>query len=98
MSILKSIDEKGTACARYTFSYPSVNGLGHLIHTYVCDGDPVIPTFRGEPERIENVDDIDIFTKKLRNALDTNNKISLYVRYVALATLRSENRLVNKNV
>ena len=33
MSILKSIDAEGTDCCRYTFSYPSKGGLGHLIHT-----------------------------------------------------------------
>lgn len=98
MSILKSIDENGSACARYGFDYPSVNGLGHFIHTYVCDGNPMIPTFQGEPERVAMLDDIDEFTDKLWNALDSNNKISLYVRYVDLDTLNTENRLVNKNV
>lgn len=98
MSILKSVDENGSACARYGFDYPSVNGLGHFIHTYVCDGNPVIPTFRGEPERVAMLDDIDEFTEKLWNALDSNNRISLYVRYVDLETLNTENRLVNKNV
>ncbi len=96
MSILKSIDAEGTDCARYGFSYPSVAGLGHFIHTYVCDGNP-IPTFQGEPERVEILDDIDEFTNKLWNALDENNKISLYVRYVDLATGECENRLINKN-
>ena len=52
MSILKSIDAEGSDCARYEFSYPSKAGLGHFIHTYVTDGNP-IPTFQGEPERIE---------------------------------------------
>ena len=96
MSILKSIDADGSDCARYTFDYPSVAGLGHFIHTYVCDGNP-IPTFQGEPERVAIDNDIDAFTDKLWNALDANNKISLYVRYVDLATGEAENRLVNKN-
>lgn len=96
MSILKSADEKGTACNRYTFSYPSLPGLGHFIHTYVCDGNP-IPTFQGEPERVAIPNDIDTFTNSLWNALDKDNKISLYVRYTDLATGESENRLINKN-
>ncbi len=62
MSILKSVDEKGSACARYTFSYPAIPGLGHFIHTYNCDGNP-IPTFTGEPERVEVADDIGAYTK-----------------------------------
>lgn len=96
MSILKSIDEDGSDCARYMFAYPSKAGLGHFIHTYVCDGNP-IPTFQGEPERVAIDDDIDVFTNKLWNALDSDNKISLYVRYVDLETLKEENRMINKN-
>ena len=96
MSILKSIDAKGSDCARYSFSYPSKAGLGHFIHTYVCDGNP-IPTFQGEPERVEIDSDIDAFTNKLWNALDNDNKISLYVRYVDLASGEYDERLINKN-
>ncbi len=96
MSILKSIDEVGSACARYHFEYPSVAGLGHFIHTYVCDGNP-IPTFQGEPERVAMCDDIDAFSDKLWNALDSENKISLYVRYTDLETGEYESRMINKN-
>ncbi|MBQ8003923.1 MAG: inosine monophosphate cyclohydrolase, partial [Oscillospiraceae bacterium] len=96
MSILKSIDEKGSACARFTYDYPSVSGLGHFIHTYVCDGNP-IPTFQGEPERVAIPDDIDEFTNALWNALDAENKISLYVRYTDLESGEAENRMINKN-
>ena len=96
MSILKSADEKGSACNRYFYEYAPLNGLGHFIHTYVCDGNP-IPTFQGEPERVATLDDIDAFTTKLWNALDENNKISLYVRYIDLETKTIENRLINKN-
>ena len=96
MSILKSADAEGTACNRYTFSYPSIAGLGHFIHTYVCDGNP-IPTFQGEPERVAIPNDIDEFTSKIWNNLDADNKISLYVRYIDLKTLETEDRLINKN-
>ena len=96
MSILKSLDEQGSDCARYTFAYPSQAGLGHFIHTYVTDGNP-IPTFQGEPERVEMADDIDAFTDEIWNALDTENRISLYVNYTDLASGKSETRLVNKN-
>ena len=96
MSILKSADAEGTACNRYTFSYASLPGIGHFIHTYICDGNP-IPTFCGEPERITIPDDIDEFTATLWNALDENNKISLYVRYTDLITGEETNKLINKN-
>ena len=96
MSILKSADEKGSACNRYTFEYEPLNGLGHFIHTYVTDGNP-IPTFQGEPERVKIPNDIDEFTNTLWNALNENNKISLYVRYIDLETGKEDNRLINKN-
>jgi len=97
MSILKSADALGTACNRYTFSYPSLAGLGHFIHTYVCDGNP-IPTFQGEPERVAIPNDIDEFASTIWDSLDSDNKISLYVRYVDLSTLKYEDRLINKNI
>ena len=73
LSILKSIDAEGSDCARYTFSYPAKAGLGHFIHTYVTDGNP-LPTFQGEPERVQMLDDIDEFSETLWNALDENNR------------------------
>lgn len=96
MSILKSADAAGSACSRFTFDYPALPGVGHFIHTYVCDGNP-IPTFQGEPERVKIPDDIDTFTASIWNALDENNKISLYVRYIDLATGEAESRMINKN-
>nr|AHF24927.1 IMP cyclohydrolase-like protein [uncultured bacterium Contig9] len=96
MSILKSADAEGSACNRFTYSYAPKNGLGHFLHTYVCDGNP-IPTFQGEPERMAICNDIDEMTGRLWNALNEQNKISLYVRYIDLKTGRAENRLVNKN-
>ena len=96
MSILKSADAEGTACNRYTFSYAALNGLGHFIHTYVTDGNP-IPTFQGEPERVAILDCIDCFTSSIWENLDENNKISLYTRYIDLETGSYEERLINKN-
>ncbi|MBQ6382899.1 MAG: IMP cyclohydrolase [Clostridia bacterium] len=96
MSILKSADAEGSACNRFTFTYSPLNGLGHFLHTYVCDGNP-IPTFQGEPERIAVCDDIDEMTGRIWNSLNEQNKISLYVRYVDLETGKAENRLINKN-
>lgn len=96
MSILKSIDETGSDCARFTFDYPAKSGLGHFIHTYVTDGNP-IPTFQGEPERVEIPDDIDAFTADIWDNLDSQNKISLYVRYTDIESGRITERIINKN-
>ncbi len=96
MSILKSADAEGSACNRYTFDYEPLPGIGHFIHTYVCDGNP-IPTFQGEPERVAIPNDIDEFTDKLWAALDEDNKISLYVRYTDLEGGGRTERIINKN-
>ena len=96
MSILKSIDAEGSDCARFTFSYPGKAGLGHFLHTYVTDGDP-LPTFQGEPERVKMLDDIDEFSETIWNALDENNRISLYVRYTDLKTGAVSETVINKN-
>ncbi len=96
MSILKSADAQGTACNRYTFSYTPLAGLGHFIHTYACNENP-LPTFQGEPKRIAIPSDIDAFTNEIWDNLDAENKISLYVRYMDLATGKTENRMINKN-
>ncbi|MGN1080948.1 MAG: IMP cyclohydrolase [Acutalibacteraceae bacterium] len=96
MSILKSVDSDGTDCCRYTFSYPSKNGLGHFIHTYNCDGNP-IPSFTGEPERVRIPDDISEFSQTLWNNLNEQNKISLYVRYTDIKTGEFSEKLINKN-
>ena len=97
MSILKSADAEGSACARFFWEYPAIPGLGHFLHTYVCDGNPVIPTFQGEPERVSIPGDIEVFTKELWESLDENNKISLFVRYTDLRTGAYEQRIINKH-
>ena len=80
MSILKSGDSKGSACNRYFYEYEALAGEGRFIHTYMTDGNP-LPTFTGEPARVKIPGDIDSFTEEIWNALNDENRISLYVRY-----------------
>ena len=96
LSILKSADAEGTACARYTFAYPGIKGVGHFIHTYITDGSP-IPTFTGEPERVSIPDTAGELAAQLWDNLDEKNKISLYILYTDLETGEREYRLINKN-
>ena len=97
MSILKSADPEGSACARFFYEYPAIAGLGHFIHTYVCDGNPVIPTFQGEPERVAMCDDMDAFTDMLWNNLNEDNKISLFVRYTDMENGTYTQKIINKH-
>lgn len=97
MSILKSSNGNPESCSRYTFAYEdAVAGEGHLIHTYMCDGDP-LPSFEGEPKWISIPDDIEDFTELLWNSLNEDNKVSLFVRYIDIASGTYETKIVNKN-
>ena len=97
LSILKSANGDPRSCRRYTFSYKTpIEGQGHFIHTYQCDGNP-LPSFEGEPKEVEIPDDIDSFTKLLWDSLNEENKVSLFVRYINLENESYETRIVNKN-
>ena len=97
MSILKSNNGNPQACNRYTFAYENpVAGEGHFIHTYMCDGNP-LPSFEGEPKLVEIPDDMEAFTDMLWNSLNEENKVSLFVRYIDIATGAYESKIVNKN-
>ena len=95
MSILKSADEKGSACNRYFFAYEPVAGLGHFIHTYETDGNP-LPTFTGEPERVRIGNDLKAFAEEIWNNLNAENKISLYCRAIDLKSGAYEKIIYNK--
>ncbi len=96
MSILKAGDSEGTVCNRFTYSYTSLPGTGHFIHTYVTDGDP-LPSFEGEPETVAVPDDINAFADEIWNSLDEANKISLFVMYKNIASGKEEIKIINKN-
>ena len=97
MSILKAADAEGSACARFFWEYPAIAGLGHFLHTYVCDGNPVIPTFQGEPERVKMDNDMESFASMLWEKLNPDNKISLFVRYTDLKTGEYQQKIFNKH-
>ncbi len=97
MSILKSNNGNPDACNRYTFSYEHpVNGEGHFIHTYMHDGNP-LPSFEGEPKLVGISGDIDEFANMVWTNLNEENKVSLFVRYIDIATGEYETRIINKN-
>lgn len=97
MSILKSNNGNPDACNRYTFSYENpVAGEGHFIHTYQKNENP-LPSFEGEPRLVDMMDDMDAFTEMVWNSLNEENKVSLFVRYIDIATGEVRSKIVNKN-
>ncbi|MCR5461265.1 MAG: IMP cyclohydrolase [Acetatifactor sp.] len=96
MSILKSNDGDPDCCNRYLFTYDNPKaGEGRFIHTYQHDGNP-LPSFAGEPTKVEISGDIDTFTNMVWNALNADNKVSLFVRFIDVETGKYETRIVNK--
>ncbi len=97
LSILKSADGNPDSCQRFTYTYTAPeNGCGHIIHTYSANGNP-LPSFCGEPVKVNIPDSIEAFTEGLWKSLNNENKISLFVRYIDLASGRFEDRIKNKN-
>ena len=97
MSVLKSNNGNPDDCNRMTFSYTNpIAGEGRFIHTYMGDGNP-LPSFEGEPELIGIPNEIDGFTELLWTSLNEDNKVSLFVRFIDIATGETETRIVNKN-
>ena len=97
MSILKSNNGDGDGDNRYTFTYENPKaGEGRFIHTYMHDGNP-LPSFEGEPKVVEIPDDMEAFTEMLWNSLNEENKVSLFVRYIDIATGEYTSKIVNKN-
>ena len=97
LSILKSDAGDPKAPQRFFYEYTPRAGVGHFIHTYRCDGNP-IPSFEGEPEKVALSGDIDTLTENVWNSLNPDNKVSLFVRYVNVKTGEAQTRIVNKNV
>lgn len=97
ISILKSNEGDPSSTQRFTYDYETPkSGEGFFIHTYMGDGNP-LPTFSGEPEKVEISGSIDEFTDVIWNSLNEDNKVSLFVRYIDLDTKKTETRILNKN-
>ena len=98
LSILKSLDGDPACCCRYFYEYDKPKaGLGHIIHTYAADGDP-LPSYEGEPAPVAiNAPDAASLSEQVWAALNEDNKVSLYVSYIDLATGERDTVLTNKH-
>ena len=98
MSILKSDNTNPDSCLRFTYAYQSpAAGEGRFIHTYMRDGNP-LPSFEGEPKLVDIPDDMETFASMLWESLNPDNKVSLFVRYIDIATGEKQTKIINKNV
>ncbi len=97
LSILKSNNGDPDQCLRFTYAYENPKaGEGHFIHTYMQDGNP-LPSFEGEPEIVDIPDDMDAFADTVWNALNPDNKVSLFIRYINIADGKAQTRIYNRN-
>ncbi len=97
LSILKSANGNPSACNRYYYSYKPLDGIGHFIHTYKCDGNP-IPSFYGEPEEVSLPNTAKELADLCWINLNEDNKVSLFVRCVPLDGSDATEIIINKNV
>ncbi len=97
LSILKSLEGDPSCCKRFFYEYDQPKaGMGHFIHTYMQDGNP-LPSFEGEPKTIAIAGDMHTFADTLWNNLNADNKVSLYVCYTEIATGKQSTVICNKN-
>ena len=96
LSILKSASGRPEACNRYFYNYVPENGIGHFIHTYKCDGNP-IPSFYGEPEEVTLPNTASELADVVWENLNEANKVSLFVRCVPLDGSKATDIIINKN-
>ena len=96
LSILKSSNGRPEACNRYFYNYVPEDGIGHFIHTYKCDGNP-IPSFYGEPEEVELPNTAEELADLVWTNLNEDNKVSLFVRAIPLDGSEPTEIIINKN-
>ena len=98
MSVLKAADAEGKAALKCFYAYDGVEaGEACFIHTYTGDGSP-LPSFAGEPERVSLPEGcINCLTEAVWNALNRENRVSLWTRTIDLRTGEVRTRIVNAN-
>ena len=96
LSILKSANGRPEVCQRFFYEYVPESGIGHFIHTYKCDGNP-IPSFYGEPEEVSLPNTAKELADLCWKNLNEDNKVSLVVISHSLCSNKDEIITINKN-
>lgn len=93
MSVLRK-DEESENCRRFFYKFSGVDaGVGHIIHTYGGDGDP-LPSFSRAPVEIEMGLDAESVADEVWQALNEDNRVSLFVRELDLKTNQNERTVI----
>lgn len=92
LSILKK--QAGEGCTRQFFHYEGESGLGHFIHTYACDGNP-LPSFQGEPICVRMEEDVQAFAESIFAALSPDKRISIFAKKISLCGENTQSVIIN---
>ena len=96
MSIIKTLNGDPACCCRFFYEYDAAAaGIGHFIHTYTGDGDP-LPSFDGEPKTITVTGGFRELAATVWDALDADNKVSLYGYTRDVRTGASDSVIINR--
>ncbi|HBF38876.1 MAG TPA: inosine monophosphate cyclohydrolase [Firmicutes bacterium] len=97
LSIIKSAANRPETCIHSYFRYSKgIPGVGHCLHTYSGDGEP-LPSFAGEPYPVILYNDIDQTANCYWDLLNRDNRVSLLAKYIDIRTHESEIRIINQN-
>jgi len=100
LSILKTTEGNADHCQRCFYEYSgAIPGLGHFISTYETDGSPP-PSFSGDPIPVSITDScgLEAFASEVWNALNEQNKVSLYARERDFTTGEVNDLIINKHI
>ena len=99
LSILKSADGDPSCNLRYFYEYDApLAGEGRFIHTYQENAEP-LPSFEGEPRRVAiTAPNAKALADEVWANLNEDNKVSLFVQYIDLASGGKDTVILNKHV
>lgn len=97
LSIIKTLNNNEEVCLKQNFEYKTfLAGVGHCIHTYAGDGDP-IPSYEGEPMLVNIYDDIEETVNYYWRILNKSNRVAILAKYVDVISKEIEYKIINQH-
>jgi len=98
LAILKAVEGNPAGCQRNYYKYETaIPGIGHCIHTYENDGNP-LPSFLGEPYPVPLFDSLEENARTYWALLNSDNRISLMVKMIDPVNRSSRQMILNKHL